>query len=123
MSTQTMLEEYVRLALAIDQHRPGYIDAYYEPAEWKEQAEREGKLPLGDLSRRAAALEQAISADASLDAQRKDFLARHVRAMQTTLRLLSGEQLSLADEAEGVYDIRPEWNDEPDLEAGAERAG
>ncbi len=117
MSTQSMVEEYVRLALAIDQHRDGYIDAYFGPAEWKEQAAREGKLPLNDLAVRAAALAEAITADAGMDLQRKDFLARHARAMQTTLRLLSGEKMPLVDEAEGVYDIRPEWTDEPDLEA------
>ena len=31
MSTESIAEEYVRLALAIGQHLPGYIDAYFGP--------------------------------------------------------------------------------------------
>ena len=80
--------------------------------EWKAQAEREDKRPLPDLARRASELAAAVATDASLDAQRKDFLACHVRAMQASLRLLSGEKMALAEEAEQVYDIRPAWIDE-----------
>jgi hypothetical protein len=106
----------VRLALAIDQHRGGYIDAYFGPPEWKAAAQREGKRPLDELSRTAGKLAEAIASDASLDPQRRDFMGRHVRGMQMTLRLLSGERVSLADEAESVYDIRPTWTDEAGME-------
>jgi hypothetical protein len=51
-----------------------------------------------------------------MDAQRRDYLARHLTAMQMLLRLLSGEKLSITEEAEALYDIRPEWKDESDLE-------
>ncbi len=51
-----------------------------------------------------------------MDVQRKDYLARHLTAMQMSLRLLSGEKVSLADETEALYDIRPEWKDESDFE-------
>ena len=30
---------YVRLVLAVGQHDPDYVDAYYGPAEWKAEAE------------------------------------------------------------------------------------
>ena len=32
MNTEPIGERYVRLALAIDQHLPGYIDAYFGPS-------------------------------------------------------------------------------------------
>lgn len=112
MTTDPIGEEFLRLALAIDQHLPGYIDAYYGPSDWKTQAEAHGKLPLDGLKQRAAALATAIEDEGELDEQRRDFLARHVLAMQTSLRLLSGEEMSLADETELIYGVRPTWTDE-----------
>ena len=36
-------ERYVKLVLALGQHDADYVDAYYGPPEWKQQAEaREG---------------------------------------------------------------------------------
>ena len=34
----TISQRFVRLALALDRHIPGYIDAYFGPPEWKEQS-------------------------------------------------------------------------------------
>ncbi len=36
-------ERYVRLVLALGQHDPDYVDAFYGPPEWKTQAEKEKK--------------------------------------------------------------------------------
>src|SRR6188472_4262103 len=36
-------ERYVHLVLALGQHDPDYVDAFYGPAEWKTQAEKEKK--------------------------------------------------------------------------------
>jgi hypothetical protein len=47
-----------------------------------------------------------------LEAQRKDFLARQVTAMQMSLRLLAGEEVSLAEEVQALYDIDPIRKDE-----------
>lgn len=116
MAGAALAQDYVRLALAIDQHLPGYIDAYYGPADWREQARLEGRRPPDELARRASALEDALGAAAEMDPQRKDYLARQVRAMRTSLRLLAGETLALADEADLLYDIRPTWIDEARFE-------
>ena len=37
MSAESIVQEYVQLALAIDVHEPGYVDAYFGPAEWRQQ--------------------------------------------------------------------------------------
>jgi hypothetical protein len=107
---------YVQLALAIDQHIPGYIDAYFGPAEWKESAAARGKRPLDELALEAADLERAIAQDAQIDIQRADFLSRQLRAMSTSLRLLQGESFSLAQEVEALYDISPSWVSEASFE-------
>src|SRR5436853_1219264 len=39
----TVAERYVRLVLALGQHDPDYVDAFYGPAEWKTQAATEKK--------------------------------------------------------------------------------
>jgi hypothetical protein len=33
-------ERYAHLVLALGQHDPDYVDAFYGPAEWKTQAEK-----------------------------------------------------------------------------------
>jgi hypothetical protein len=46
------------------------------------------------------------------DEQRRDFLACQVRAMQMTLRLIGGEEVSLAEEVRDIFDIEAVWKDE-----------
>ena len=36
-------ERYAHLVLALGQHDPDYVDAFYGPAEWKTQAEKDKK--------------------------------------------------------------------------------
>jgi len=109
-------EWFVRLALAIDEHMPGYVDAFFGPEEWKVQAQQAGKRALSDLTDQINQLATDISQADELDTQRRDYLARHLTAMQMSVRLLSGEKVSLADEAEALYDVRPEWQDEQNFE-------
>src|SRR6185503_2353828 len=47
--TGPLAERYVRLVLAVGQHDPDFVDAYYGPPAWKQQAEQQGKLPLTEL--------------------------------------------------------------------------
>jgi hypothetical protein len=105
-------EEFVRLALAINEHLPGYVDSYFGPTEWVEAAKQAGQLPLQGLHERVDRLASNISRADTFDLQRRDFLAGQVRAMQMSLRLLSGEKVSLAQEVEALYDVRPGWSDE-----------
>lgn len=118
--SDNIAERYVRLGLALEAHLPGYVDAYYGPAAWRREVEAGGPRPVAALAREADDLAHAI-AEAALDAQRRDFLARQVRAMQCSLAALGGEPFSLADEAERLYDITPTWTDEATF-ADAHRA-
>src|SRR5512134_2786417 len=105
-------EEFVRLTLAVDQHMPGYVDSYYGPDNWAREAKQAGKLPLPDLICRTNQLATNISQADGLGTQRKDFLARQLAAMQMSLRLLAGEEVSLTEEVQALYDIYPRWKDE-----------
>jgi hypothetical protein len=103
---------YVQLALSIDQHVPGYVDAYFGPVEWKAQIGDQGARPVHVLAREVAELKAAIDDATDMQPQRKEFLARQVKAMHTGLRILQGERLSLVEETEGFFDITPAWTDE-----------
>jgi hypothetical protein len=111
-----LAEEYIKLSFGIEEHMPGYVDAYFGPEEWQAQAKQDGKLPLQNLTERTARLANNISHADNMDAQRKDFLARQVTAMQMSLRLLEGENVSLEEEVKAIYDVQPEWKDEANFE-------
>src|SRR5215212_3228312 len=112
MGDQRVDEQFVQLALAINEHLPGYVDSYFGPGEWAQEARQAGKLSLSDLTQRVDELAANISSANEWDAQRKDFLERQINAMQMSLRLLAGENVSLAEEAQALYDIQPAWTDE-----------
>lgn len=102
-------EAFVRLALALDQHIPGYVDAYFGPPAWQEEAEGDGPRPLSVLAQEATALAAHVASNDLLDTERQAFLARQIAAMQTSIRLQQGEQMPLAAEAEALYDVQPHW--------------
>jgi hypothetical protein len=108
-SADLVPQRYVHLYLSIDQHIPGYVDAYFGPPEWRDQAK---ERPIAELVSEASSLAGSIAGDTEMDPQRRDFLTRQVRAMQTSLSMLQGDQLTLAEETEALYDITPEWVDE-----------
>ena len=110
--SQPLSEEFVRLALAIEEHVPGYLDAYFGPDEWMQEAKQAGKLPLTELAERTDRLTREDDRVNDWDMQRKDFLAAQLRAMQMSLRMLSGEKVSLMEEVQALYDVQPEWKDE-----------
>ena len=109
---QPWSEGFVRLALAIEEHLPGYLDAYFGPDEWMQEAKQAGKRPLAELTGQADRLAGEVSRVQDWDAQRKDFLASQLRAMQMNLQLLAGEQVPLVEEVQALYDVQPEWKDE-----------
>jgi hypothetical protein len=107
---------YVHLALAIEQHVPGYIDAYFGPAGWKAEAEHMGKSLVADLAARARELAEAVAAW-RVNAQRRRFLSRQIEAMRTTLRILAGEPVPFVEEVEHLYDVTPARTDDSELDA------
>src|SRR5512145_1063031 len=89
-------ENYVKLVLAVGQHDPDYVDAYYGPADWK--PDEAYKPPLDTLTTRAAGLRDAIGRQpqptGELERLRVDYLDRQLAAMSARLRMLKGERLS-----------------------------
>lgn len=94
---------YVRLAHQIEQHQPGYIDSYYGPDGWVTGMT---KAPLKALARQADEL--ASEVQKMKDEGRRLFLAAQVRAMQTSIALLQGQQIPYIDEVHLLYDVKPQ---------------
>ena len=100
-------QEYVRLALQIDQHQEGFVDGYFGPEELKAQVKEAGSKPIEQLQDELITLNQAIS-QADIDDTRRDFLEKQLRGMQTVLKRVAGEPLDLVDEVAGCFDFTPE---------------
>ena len=104
--------DYVALILEIGEHEEGYVDAYYGPEEWAAAAKADPRT-VPQLIQGAAALTERLEAVSTAGAdpvvaQRRQYLLAHVSAAAARLRMISGEKMGFADEAEALFGIRPE---------------
>ena len=111
-SLDLIARDYVALILEIGEREEGYVDAYYGPPEWLAAA-RADPREIPQLIQGAASLTERLNAASTTGAgpevaQRKAYLLAHVSAAAARLRMLSGEKMSFADEAEALFGVRPE---------------
>jgi hypothetical protein len=106
---------YLTLALNLDRHFDGFVDAYYGPPDLRAEVEAGEPRGLDDLADDASQLQAAIE-ESDYDPQRKDFLSRQTRAMAAAIRNLSGERLDFVEEVQLYFDITPAMVDEAVLE-------
>jgi hypothetical protein len=100
--------DYVRMGLEIGVRDPGFVDAYYGPAEWRQAADAAPRT-LEELAAAAAALKARIErippASGRLEQRRRAFLLAQIGAASTRLRMVRGERLSFVEEARGLYGV------------------
>ena len=115
-SIDQLARDYLSLQLAIGEKDPGYVDAYYGPAELRtaaEAADAQTSLPL--LQARTIALDTALMATTTQPGTEEAGRVRYLRAMlasaKVRLRMLRGEEIPFQDEAEGLFGVRPELVD------------
>jgi hypothetical protein len=111
-SLDAVARDYVALILEIGEREPGYVDAYYGPPEWAEAA-RANPRDVPALMQGAQSLTNRLNALSVAGAeravvQRKAYLLAHVSAAAARLRMIGGERMSFADEAEALFGVRPE---------------
>lgn len=103
--------DYVQLQLEIGARDPGYIDAYYGPAPWREAAEANPRS-TDDLIAATAVMRARLEGMAvpagTIEARRKAFLLVQLQAAAIRLRMTQGQRLGFADEALGLYGARVE---------------
>jgi hypothetical protein len=112
-------ERYAHLVLALGQHDPDYVDAFYGPAEWKEQAKKERKS-LDAIGAEAGELSAALAKtpiapgtpDSDLLQLRREYLQKQVSALTARVRMLKGEKLKFDEESHALYDaVAPTFPD------------
>jgi hypothetical protein len=103
----TRAEEYVRLVLALGQHDPDYVDAYYGPPAWKTEAAA-AKVELAAIASRAADLGSSLAREpvpaGEMERLRLQYLQRQVSSLGARVRILRGERLSFDEESRALYD-------------------
>ena len=114
----TVAERYAHLVLALGQHDPDYVDAFYGPAEWKTQAEKE-KKSLNDISAEAGNLvvdlRNADNAEPAGDEMlklRREYLHKQISALLARVSMLKGVKLKFDTESKLLYDaVAPTYPD------------
>jgi hypothetical protein len=104
-----LAERYVRLVLALGQHDPDYVDAYYGPAEWRTEAQH-AKVPLAEIEAAATDLAgdlKAITpapAEVGLPRLRHSFVARQLESLRARVSMLQGRKPRFDEESQALYD-------------------
>lgn len=96
--------DFVRLCFSLEDHCPGYIDAYFGPPELKEEGKRRKKsLPQiqEEASHLALELEKMEGGDPS---RRARSLIVHLNSLAGKARLLQGISMSFDEESSLLYD-------------------
>src|SRR4051812_27072817 len=112
-------ERYAHLVLALGQHDPDYVDAFYGPAEWKTQAE-EQKKSLEAIGAEAAKLSVTLieipippgTPDSDLRRLRREYLHKQISALAARAGMLKDKKLKFDDESRVLYDaVAPTFPD------------
>jgi hypothetical protein len=114
-SMDAVAERYAHLVLALGQHDPDYVDAFYGSPEWKRQAEKEKKSldAIGaEAAELIATLAKTPNAGDDLTELRHEYLQKQISALAARVRMLKGEKLKFDDESRALYDaIAPTYED------------
>lgn len=115
-----IVESYVRLVLALGELDPGYVDAYYGPAEWQDQAKGREHHPE-DIRDAAVALADRLqrlppTAD-RMEQLRRRFMAKHLLALSARADMVGGRSFTFDQEALALYDLAAPRHDEAFYEA------
>jgi hypothetical protein len=105
-------ERYVKLTLEAGEREPGYVDAYYGPAEWAAAAKANPR-DLPTLLNDAKALRAQVAAIppmslTPLERRRQASLLGQLTAAETRLAMANGQTFSFAEEARGLFGTAPE---------------
>ncbi len=116
----TIAEKYVKLVLEIDQYNPGYVDAYYGPAEWKPQNSQTLEMDStssATLNKKADDLLVDLESlgkfkAGEIERLRYRFLYKQILSIKGYIVMLAGGSFDFDREAEILYDAKPPHYDE-----------
>jgi len=107
-------ESYVVLVLSLGEHDPGFVDAYYGPAELQERAKTAARS-LESIRLDAVVLRDELAKVSDPEAQtqsRRQYLDRQLAAVIARVDARSGTKLSFDQESLTVYDaVSPDFDE------------
>jgi hypothetical protein len=109
-----LAEQYVRLVLAIGEHDPNMVDAYYGPPQWRDNA-RAHTRSLEALDKDARNLFEQLDAAATTHPEselRRRGLREQLASIRTRLEVLGDRHLSFDEEARRIYGVAPPHHDD-----------
>lgn len=98
-----VVEEYLRLGLAFDRIEPGFVDAYTGDPALRAESENAPVPDPAELARTARELLGRLPG--ALPADRAEFIASHLRALECSARTFAGEQVRFVDEVRAYFDV------------------
>lgn len=96
-SLDSLATAYLLLELNMGQHDAAHVDAYFGPAELRQQAEAQ-KMSLAEIDTRAASLSELIAEQPDDDGRAAGLLQR-LQALRTRIRINQGERLPFDEES------------------------
>lgn len=111
-------ERYVKVVLGVGRFDPDYVDAYYGPAEWKdESAVIDSSEELDKLDAETDSLLTGMESLGNLKADeietlRFKFLSKQLLAVKARIFMLRGGTFSFDDESRALYDAEAPVHDE-----------
>jgi len=115
-SMDDISKRYVKLVLSVGEYDPNYVDAYYGPEKWQEEAKAE-HLSLDQIHESAQSLLTGVaSIPVSSDSMiqlRHQYLAKQLQALSARVDMLRGKKFTFDEESKALYDaVSPSYPDE-----------
>jgi hypothetical protein len=106
-------ENYVKLVLKIGLHDPGYVDAYYGPADWKpvdSTVVAKDSVQIQKLYSESGRLLDSLDALSNYKANeietlRYKYLYKQLLAVRTRISMLAGAVFTFDEETKNLYDV------------------
>jgi hypothetical protein len=114
--------DYLLVALRLDQHDPGLVDAYIGPADLKAAVDLEPMPSPARLRDDAGALRHRLASElqGEGDADRRVWLDAQLVALETRAAVLAGDDVPYLEQVRLGYQLVPRRRDEAELDAAAE---
>ena len=101
-------KQYVMLVLAMGEHDPDYVDAYYGPPEWREEV-RATRPTLDFIHGAALALRERLGSMEQpadpMESLRLAYLRQQTAALVARAEMLEGRRFRFDEESRALYDV------------------
>jgi hypothetical protein len=112
MDMNSVAESYVRLVLAVGEHDPDYVDAYYGPKAWRDEVMKK-KMSLAEIRKEAYRLIEGLaligmtSRFDEMGYLRHQYLTKQLESLSARVDMLEGKNFTFEEEARALYDAEP----------------